>query len=254
MEIVKLLQVEKLKLRRTPIVGIAVLAPAMATLLVGSVYAFSSQDKLTEITWTSYTAGILQLWLLIILPLYAGTLSALYVNIEHEAHMWKLLFTWPVRRSFLLLAKLCVILGLVIVSFVVLFVSLVAVAGLLHVLHGNMPVLQHAAYGDTAKLLIQAYVGSVGMVVLQIMFAVQSRSIATPVIMGVAGFMLASFARGHSLLEHITPWSYSSGVYFASIKDISSHVSIPFLMSASLVIALASALYTMFVLVQRDIK
>ena len=254
MEIVKLLQAEKLKLSRTPIVGIAVLAPGMAALLVGSVYAFSSQDKLAEVTWATFTSGILQLWSLIILPLYASTLSALYINIEHEAHMWKLLFTQPVRRSSLLLAKLCVMLCLVMVSFVVLCGSLIAVAGLLHALHGIMPIFQHAAFGDTARLLAQAYVASIGMVVLQIMFAVQSRSIAGPIIIGVAGFMLASFARGHSLLEHITPWSYPSGVYFASIKDISSHASIPFLMGASLTIALVSALYIMFMLVRRDIK
>jgi hypothetical protein len=254
MEIVKLLQAENLKLRRTPIVGIAVLAPAMAALLVGLVYAFSSQDKLAEVTWTSYTSGILQLWLLMLLPLYVSTLSALYINIEHEAHMWKLLFTQPVRRSSLLLAKLCIMLGLVMMSFVVLFVSLVTVAGLLHALHGNMPVLQHAAFGDTAGLLVQAYVASIGMVVLQILFAVQSRSIAAPIIIGVAGFMLASFARGYSLLEHIVPWSYPSGVYFASIKDVSSHASMPFLMGASLTIALVSALYIMFALVRRDIK
>jgi hypothetical protein len=254
MEIVKLLQAEKLKLQRTPIIGIAVLAPAMAVLLVGAVYAFSSQDKLAEVTWASYTSGILQLWLLMILPLYASTLGALYINIEHEAHMWKLLFTQPMRRSSLLLAKLCMMLGLVMLSFIVLLVSLVAVANLLHMLHGNMPVLQHAAYGETARLLARAYVASVGMVVLQIMFAVQSRSIAAPIIIGVAGFMLASFARGHSLLEHITPWSYPSEVYFASIRDVSSHASIPFLMGASLTIALVSALYIMFVLVRRDIK
>jgi len=100
------LGVEALKLRRTMALVLVVLLPAatVATFLVYLLQngtAFSEgQDRAAMIVW-----GLLSLWTIFVLPIFAAVETSLLAAVEHQNRGWKHLFALPPARGSLIAAK-----------------------------------------------------------------------------------------------------------------------------------------------------
>jgi ABC-2 type transport system permease protein len=110
--------VELLKLRRTLALWAAILLPlgviAMTT-TVNLSRATGTQFVLDEPNgWDSLMLDLtLVLWCFVALPLFIALETALLAGVEHRENAWKHLFTLPIQRWTIYLAKLLVALGLV---------------------------------------------------------------------------------------------------------------------------------------------
>jgi hypothetical protein len=99
--------VDAVKLRRTPALALAVFLPALPPLMF-FVYALQYGNKgtpegVTPMAWT--VQGILSLWGMFLLPLFAAIETSLLAGIEWHNSGWKYLFTLPVPRSAVYTAK-----------------------------------------------------------------------------------------------------------------------------------------------------
>ena len=126
------LSAERLKMRRTLALALTFLIPLALILLQfaisvqrgGSVY-ISDGDA-----WIWLSQNIIVFWSLLMLPLFVTLETALLGNMEYRNETWKKLYTLPVPRWMVILAKQVIALGLIALSFLFL-VLLTALMGVI---------------------------------------------------------------------------------------------------------------------------
>ncbi len=103
----KVLRVEFLKLRKSPIWLLVFISPALAT-LVG--YGQSVED--IPFKWEMTLGSMAFIHALLFLPLLTGVFSAFVCRFEHIGGGWKQLLAMPVSRGNVFVAKFIIVLGL----------------------------------------------------------------------------------------------------------------------------------------------
>ena len=102
------LGIEALKLRRTLALALAVLLPAA---LVGVFLIYVLQESHAVPRGAGFTAtslivqGIMGVWAILVLPLFAAIVTSLLAALEHQNRGWKHLFALPPARGSLIAAK-----------------------------------------------------------------------------------------------------------------------------------------------------
>ena len=107
---------EILKLKRTLTLWMVVIAPLVVVGLISLLIYFQAGPKKhyeSDEAWRTFISGIVGLWSLLMLPLFVTLESALLAGLEHNEKQWKYLFTLPVPRWTIYLAKLLVCLMMV---------------------------------------------------------------------------------------------------------------------------------------------
>ena len=114
----RVLLTEIAKLKRTLALGMAVLAPLVIVILYFFV-GFAGGGPLVRPntnTWLSLTRNTVQLWTLLMLPLFITLETSLLAGLEHTDRNWKLLLSLPIPKWTIYVAKLIVAIGLVLVA------------------------------------------------------------------------------------------------------------------------------------------
>lgn len=203
-----LLRCELLKMRRTPI-GLIVVAAPLAVAAIAVLMALRQQQP------AGLLSNALGLWVVLVLPMSAATVTAFLAQIEHAPRAFDHLFTLPMRRSRLFLAKAAIALGLLaamtawlVGSTVLLGIALVdpatAVDGIT------------AAIADGALILAAA--GALCM--LQLWIALRSRSFVVPLTIGILGSFVAAASLG-TAWSAFMPW----GAPMAVLASGGGHVA-----------------------------
>lgn len=95
-----LLRAESLKLRKSGIWLLAVICPLFAT-FGGAL----SATKVADNSWITPLFGMVQIYSILLLPLFAGVMTAFVCRYEHQDGGWKQLLTLPISRSSLYIVK-----------------------------------------------------------------------------------------------------------------------------------------------------
>lgn len=108
MALLRALQAERLKLRRTLALWLAPLAPLVIVALQLAIVLerqeyYRNQD--ISNAWTQYGGQSVFLWTILMLPLFITLETALLANLEHGTQQWKHLHALPVPRGAVYAAK-----------------------------------------------------------------------------------------------------------------------------------------------------
>ena len=104
MKLVRALHSEVLKMKGTVALKMVILAPALVFLLM--LVAFSQVPPSTHNLWMTFAQSTLNMWALLVMPLYITIQTALIAGLDHSDNHWKSLFARPVPRWTLYVAKL----------------------------------------------------------------------------------------------------------------------------------------------------
>lgn len=124
----RVMRAERLKLKRTFALKMAVLAPVVVTLLLLFITSQAPFSMLRRGNsgneWTALARVTFFFWGLLMLPLYITIQATLVAGVDHAENQWKALLARPVPRWTYYVAKLVLVMALV------LFGTLVLVAGI----------------------------------------------------------------------------------------------------------------------------
>ena len=189
-ELTKAVSAESLKLKRTLALRLAVIAPLFIVLLHLGVYLArgGAVEHSGANPATGFARGIVTLWTLLFLPLWATLAASLCASLDHNGNHWEHLFALPLHRWPIYAAKWIVVIGLVVLSSICL--PLFAMAA--------MEILKHVRpewRGVVLPwgLLVSGVCRSCGacllLISLQCWLSLRWRSFLVPLGIGIAGIM-----------------------------------------------------------------
>ena len=195
----KLLKAERMKLRRSPVWLAFILMPVIPAVLGTANYIYN-QGILTKewiSLWTQHTLFTDYFFLPIMLGIYCSYL----MRLEHGNNNWNKVFTMPVSRSSVFLAKL-------ITAAIMLLLSMIWIC-VLFVISGYAAGLTNPPWLTIAKWCIFGTLGGMVTVAIQILISMNIKSFAQPVGIAFLGGLsgLVFLAKN---LGHIWPYSLMS--------------------------------------------
>ena len=108
MVLMKLLNLEWIKVRRTLLFYLCIGAPFLISIIMFAIFYSSGEILLAKNdgnVWLFFSKFIQTYWAFFFLPLFITLQAALMAGLEHHGEMWNLLYTQPVRRLDILRAK-----------------------------------------------------------------------------------------------------------------------------------------------------
>jgi hypothetical protein len=154
----------------------------------------------------------MQLWALLMLPLFITLQSALLAGLEHGNHQWKHLFALPLPKGVHYLAKLISLAGMLALATVVLGVLIPLGGWLLAALQPKLAIAGAPPLGEIAQALLAIYAAGLLITALHTWIALRWRSFTVSVSIGmvatVAGFLIMQ-SKDYGYLY---PWSMPMSV------------------------------------------
>lgn len=188
MKFLRLLLNEIKKIKGTWTGYLSIIVPILLVSLL--VLAFWLRAGNNSNFWNSYTTSVLQMWYLLMLPLYVGIQTALYAALEHNANTWKILFTLPVKRYFVYLSKLVVSLILVIISQVTLLVSIILGAFILNLFRPDYQILSTIPnLNNLVIALTVPIIATIGIIFLDTYLSMRIKTFAAPLVLSVVAIL-----------------------------------------------------------------
>lgn len=117
-ELMRAVSAESLKLKRTLALRLAVIAPLFIVLLQFGVYLARGEDveRAARNPVAGFARGIVTLWTLLFLPIWATLAASLCASLDHSGNHWDQIFALPLRRWPVYAAKWIIVFGLVVLS------------------------------------------------------------------------------------------------------------------------------------------
>ncbi len=143
MTLERALSAEALKVRRTIALKMIVIAPmavVLLTLFMASQAPFSTLHRgaAAGSAWPAPSRVNFQFWGLLMLPLYITLQTALVAGLDHTDNQWKALFTRPVARWTVYVAKLIMVMAMATASGAILVAGVLAEGKFLHWLNAEL--------------------------------------------------------------------------------------------------------------------
>jgi hypothetical protein len=203
-----LLRAESIKLRRSLILGLALLFP-LGLLTVAIIVGCLLIKPLDHATWRNWMAFTLVPWSYFLLPMLVCLLSTLLLNLEHQNHQWKHLHALPVHRWKHLAAKQ-VLLGLLLgFSHGLLFLGFWGGGWLIRVARPSIHWEAPSAWA-AASLLGFLFLASFALAAIHSWLAVRFPNLAVNLGMGLAGVALISVVSRRPAMARAYPWAMPS--------------------------------------------
>ena len=218
MALFRAIRMEVLKLRRTLALWASTLVPAAVILMTTAMNLSRARgtrfDPDQPNGWESLMLDlVLFLWCLVALPLFVALEAALLAGLEHRENTWKHLFSLPVPRWTIYLAKLLVGVGLLCISSLLLAVGTGVEGWIVHTLRPDLG-LPQAIPWDLIFLRSFSFVPAVVlMLAIETWVAIRWRSFTVPVMLGIGGTVIGIMLL--RTLKNIA--STPHGPFFASV-------------------------------------
>ena len=109
------LMTEVAKLKRTLALGMAVVAPLVIVILYFMIAMFGGGPLVRQgtDTWVTLSRSTVQLWTLLMLPMFITLETSLLAGLEHTDRNWKFLLSLPIPKWTVYVAKLIVVIVLI---------------------------------------------------------------------------------------------------------------------------------------------
>jgi hypothetical protein len=206
--LIRALNAETQKLKRTLALWLTLLTPG-ALVFLEVAAATQWQGSLLEPginRWQYLFKHMLNIWTILILPLFITLETALLRQLEHSNNTWKLIFTQPVPRWAILAAKQIWGLGLVALGMLALMGLAVSGGFLLDVLKPELAVEPPIPWGEMfAQSGIVFLAGGV-ILAIQTWIALRSRSFVVASSIGIGMTIAGLVLQGLEWTEYF-PWS-----------------------------------------------
>ncbi|WP_047154759.1 ABC transporter permease [Aneurinibacillus tyrosinisolvens] len=208
-----MLAVEFLKLRRSKIVWIAVLAPLfLVSQGVANFVRYSGFWKAERVKWEIIYEQCVSFYGILLMPLLVTVLMALLARIEYGQNGWKQLLSLPVRRGQVYWTKFIVGLSLIILSTLIL-IAVMAIGGVLFIPGESMP-LHLIAGGPLLSL-----VAILPIVALQFVLSMHFSHVGVPLTVG-AGLAVPGALIANSKTYWIYyPWTYPGMALLGPVQE-----------------------------------
>ncbi|HET8553670.1 MAG TPA: ABC transporter permease [Rhodanobacteraceae bacterium] len=201
---------EILKLKHTLALWMVLIAPLAVVILIVLEWMLVAPSKPSTLTPTEAWQGLgkmfFTLWSLLMLPLFVTLQTALLAGLEHGNTQWKHLLALPVPRSAHYLGKLTVALGMVVASYVLLFVLIVPAGFVLMFTAPHMGIVGMPHLGGLVAPVAASLGASLLIATLQTWIALRWRSFTLAVSAGMVA-TVAGFIIGQSQYGRFYPWT-----------------------------------------------
>jgi hypothetical protein len=216
---------ETLKMRRTLLFWIAVVAPGV---IVGLQFTVLMQRNGAMIgprgPWQAMR-GSLFLWWILMMPLFLTLEAALVGTMEHSNKQWKHLFALPVPRWSIYLAKTIVVAALGAIATLTLWAGILAGGAALHAMYPNTAAGPIGAR-EVLRLEALCFAASWLMLAIQLWLGLRSASFSLAVCVGmlatVVGFIVVNSARW----GHLYPWTLPLQVLQPNSEHIALSIAV----------------------------
>ncbi|HEV2418577.1 MAG TPA: ABC transporter permease [Terriglobia bacterium] len=209
MEYLRAFSSELLKIKRTRAFALSTGAPLAVTAFILTALLVAIHHRYVQDAWGFYLRGIAGSWCLIVTPLYVALLLALLTSIDHSAGAWKVLFSQPISRPPLYLAKLAVALLLLAWSQFVLAISSVIGGFLLSAIRPHFGDFHRGP--DITKLLtalLLAYLASLLIIAIHLWLSVRIASFVLSLGVVILAEMANVLGMHQRALQVYWPWLY----------------------------------------------
>ncbi len=221
---VRSVSAEFLKMKRTPALLVAVVAPYVIVLLF-FLFAYYQGERLfpspTSDPWRWFAEAAFVTWTGFFFPLFLGLETSLLAAVEHRAEGLRRLFVLPIRRTTLYLAKQTATYLLIASSFFLLSAGIVAAGLLLRMVGPEVGFEAPPPMVLLIRLAVVAALASSFMVAIQTWVALLRKDVAAPI--GVAVLATASMLALDAFdanLGAYHPWSYPGEAIRAVLADV----------------------------------
>jgi hypothetical protein len=209
-EILRGFRAEVLKLRRLPLVWIALLGGGLIAGFVFVIHLLKMDDVgvMSANPWPGFLGLGVSVFGVFVAPFFILQTGGL-VQLEHTASSWKYLYSLPLRRNRILLPKMLMAFSLA--------VLLVLLFGVFHLLGGYLLGLAAPEYGfqhhapefmSFFERLARLLVSGLGVVAVQFCLGMIWRAYLVPLTIGFIGFLISMLAVGKTGLAFLVPYCY----------------------------------------------
>lgn len=229
------LAAETLKLKRTPLLWIAIGGGLFVTLIVFLIFVFNKQEVLNQNQnpWELYfKMGYIITTMMLLVPYIVLVMSAL-TYFEHHANAWKYLYTLPLRKENFYFAKFLIAIGLIVILYLTFFGSFLASGYLLDFIHPEYQFQrQDHRLGFVTSSLLHSFISILGITAIQFWLSMRWQNFILPIAIGLLGFIVGFFlllARGFELTTFfpyahagLMSYSYAQGAVPEGIQSFGS--------------------------------
>jgi hypothetical protein len=203
--LIKLVQIELLKTKRSLALLMMFLSPLMVLLVNILLLLNNKGEFIGEKGWSMYWMQNYAMWGYFMMPLYIALITALLNGIEHRSNGWRFMMSLPIKQKDLFLAKLILAWLYLLGASVVLFLSVL------------LSIFCLDAFGITgadmlsfevSQKLIYTMVAGLAILTIQHIVSWRWKNIVAPLGLGVVATMsIMQFS--HSKYWHFNPWTYT---------------------------------------------
>ena len=221
MAIIRALNAERLKVKRTLALW---LAPLMPLVIIGLQLAiviqqqefYQKQERVAQ-AWTDYGGQIVFLWTMLLLPLFITLESALLANLEHGNQQWKHLFSLLIPRGAVYAAKQISVMAIIGLSMAALYVYVVLSGLALRWLTPGLGFEAPVPWWEFFQYIALAYLASWLIVSIHTWVGLRWHSFAVASAVGITAMVIAVFMFQSDWAPWY-PWTYS-GIVAIRLED-----------------------------------
>lgn len=199
---------ETLKLKRTLALWMVLIAPtAIVGLYTGVVWEKVDSLRATGHPWQAIIQSDTVMWAIIMLPLFITLETALLANMEHGQKQWKHLFSLPVPRWSVYVAKLLLVLFLVFLSTLILCFEIVLCGLAMRYLIPGLGFEAAIPWADVFRLPMLVYLLSVLIITIHTWVSLRWHSFTVASGFGILAVTVTVVIANSDTWGPIYPWS-----------------------------------------------
>jgi hypothetical protein len=202
------LRAEALKLKRTRALWLAVGAP-LAVVVLHLLLVVSGRVNPAETRWAQQAQSMIGMWAMFMLPLYVALETALINAVDHKANAWKGLFSLPVPRWSVHVAKLVMAFAMVALSSVILgvgFLTTIVALKAVGVGAASDPVPWSLVFHSS----LYSYGGALGIISIHHGLSLRLQGFEWPLGIGIVGMVFGTQVSLSSTYWPLLPWGYTT--------------------------------------------
>lgn len=204
-----MIELELRKLRGTLILWLCLIAPTLVAMLMGVIIL-----RRSKVTWEQSIAGGTAMWAIFMLPMTITAITTLFAQLEHAPRTWDHLFSLPIIRAKLFIAKGIVTMLLIGGMSTLLALEIGIVGALLQWLAPSKLPQGTLSWVHLAGVLGKMWCAALLLCIVQLWVALRFRSFVAPLVLGIGGTFVGVVSAGAAESAYL-PWLMPAAIIVA---------------------------------------